>query len=72
MSKYRGAHETVMGKSVRVHDDTHRALKRLKTKTRSASLDQVIREAIKASTGVSIEEGMSDSKTDELTKYLKE
>ena len=61
-----------MGKSVRVHDDTHRALKRMKTKTRSASLDQVIRDAIKASTGASVEEGTSDSRTDELTKYLKE
>jgi len=61
-----------MGKSVRVHDDTHRALKRLKSKTRSASFDQVIREAIKASTGASVEEGVSDSRTDELTKYLKE
>lgn len=61
-----------MGKSVRVHDDTHRALKRLKTKTRSASLDQVIREAIKATTGASVGEGMTDSRMDELTKYLKE
>jgi predicted transcriptional regulator len=62
----------VMGKSVRVHDDTHRALKRLKSKTRSASLDQVIREAIKASTGDSVGVGLSDSRTDELTKYLKD
>ncbi|HEV2225800.1 MAG TPA: hypothetical protein VGR56_03235 [Nitrososphaerales archaeon] len=61
-----------MGKSVRVHDDTHRALKRMKAKARSASLDQVIREAIKASTGAPVEEEKSDSKTDELTKYLKE
>ncbi|MDA4125697.1 MAG: hypothetical protein OK452_00625 [Thaumarchaeota archaeon] len=61
-----------MGKSVKVHDDTHRALKRLKSKTRSASFDQVIREAIKASTGTSVEAGMSDSRTDELTKYLEE
>jgi hypothetical protein len=61
-----------MGKSVWVHDDTHRALKRLKTKTRSASIDQVIREAIRASTGASVDEGTSDSKTDELTKYLKD
>ena len=61
-----------MGKSVRVHDDTHRALKRLKSKTRSASFDQVIREAIKTSTGSSVDEGISDSKTVELTKYLKE
>ena len=61
-----------MGKSVRMHDDTHRALKKLKAKTRSASLDQVIRQAIKATTGASVEEGMADSKTDQLTKYLKE
>jgi predicted CopG family antitoxin len=61
-----------MGKSVRVHDDTHRALKRLKSKKRSASLDQVIREAIKTSTGLSVDEEISDSKTDELTKYLDE
>jgi len=61
-----------MGKSVRVHDDTHRALKKLKAKTRSTSLDQVIRQAIKATTGASVEEGISDSKTDQLTKYLKD
>lgn len=61
-----------MGKSVRVHDDTHRALKKLKAKTRSSSLDQVIRQAIKATTGASVEEGISDSKTDQLTKYLKD
>ncbi len=61
-----------MGKSVRVHDDTHRALKKLKAKTRSTSLDQVIRQAIKATTGASVDEGISDSKTDQLTKYLKD
>jgi hypothetical protein len=61
-----------MGKSVRVHDDTHRALKRLKSKSRSASLDQVIRDAIETSTGVSVDEPIADSKTDELTKYLED
>ncbi len=61
-----------MGKSVRVHDDTHRALKKLKAKTRSTSLDQVIRQAIKATTGASVDEEISDSKTDQLTKYLKD
>jgi predicted CopG family antitoxin len=38
-------------KSVKVHDDTHRALKRLKAKKRSRSIDQVIREMIRNSTG---------------------
>ncbi len=61
-----------MAKSVRVHDDTHRALKRLKAKRRSQSIDQVIREMIRASTGSSVEPVESDSKEGELTKYLKD
>ena len=60
-----------MAKSVRVHEDTHRALKRLKAKRRSASIDQVIREMIRATTGSSVELMPTDSKSDELTKYLK-
>lgn len=60
-----------MAKSVRVHDDTHRALKQLKARRRSASLDQVIREMIRATTGSSVESVRSDSEGDELTKYLK-
>jgi predicted CopG family antitoxin len=60
-----------MTKSVRVHDDTHRALKRLKAKRRSASIDQVIREMVRESTGSPVESVGSDSKADELTKYLK-
>ncbi|MDA4120732.1 MAG: hypothetical protein OK413_01310 [Thaumarchaeota archaeon] len=47
-------------------------MKKLKSKTRSASLDQVIRQAIKTTTGASVEEGIPDSRTDELTKYLKD
>lgn len=62
----------MMAKSVRVHDDTHRALKRLKAKRRSQSIDQVIREMIRASTGSSVEPVESDSKEGELTKYLKD
>ncbi|MDG7010506.1 MAG: hypothetical protein JRN57_00155 [Nitrososphaerota archaeon] len=38
-------------KSVKVHDETHRALKKLKAGQRSRSIDQVIREMIRASTG---------------------
>jgi predicted CopG family antitoxin len=60
-----------MAKSVRVHDDTHRALKQLKAKRRSASIDQVIREMIRATTGSSVELMHTDSRPDELTKYLK-
>ncbi len=59
-----------MAKSVRVHDDTHRALKQLKAKRRGASLDQVIREMIRETTGTSVEQIRPDSKPDELTKYL--
>ena len=35
-------------KSVKVHDDTHRALKKLKSKRRSRSIDQVIREMMRS------------------------
>jgi len=56
-------------KSVRVHDDTHRALKRLKASRRSSSLDQVIREMIKEATGTSVKEDPG-RKADELTKFL--
>jgi len=59
-----------MAKSVKVHEDTHRALKLLKAKRRSRSMDEVIREMIRASTGSPVGE-VRQSKTDELTKYLK-
>jgi len=60
-----------MAKSVRVHDDTHRALKLLKARRRSRSIDEVIRKMIKDSTGSPVEDAQPASKTDELTKYLK-
>jgi predicted CopG family antitoxin len=60
-----------MAKSVRVHDDTHRALKLLKAQRRSRSIDEVIREMVKASTGLPVEDARPASKTDELTRYLK-
>ena len=60
-----------MAKLVRVHDDTHRALKLLKSRRRSRSIDEVIREMIKASTGSPVEDARATSGTDELTKYLK-
>ncbi len=60
-----------MAKSVRVHDDTHRALKLLKTRLRSSSLDQVIREMIKESTGTPVGDEARSQKSDERTKYFK-
>jgi len=59
-----------MAKSVRVHDDTHRALKLLKAKRRSPSLDQVIREMIREATGTPVEEVKRGPKSGELTSYL--
>ena len=59
-----------MARSVKVHDDTHRALKLLKTRRRSKSIDEVIRELIRASTGSPVQDVRPGTKTDELTKYL--
>ncbi len=56
-------------KSVKVHDDTHRALKRLKVKRRSRSIDQVIREMVRDYTGASVREEQAES-PDRLTEYL--
>jgi hypothetical protein len=60
-----------VAKSIKVHDDTHRALKLLKAKKRTGSIDQVIREMIRASTGASVESVQPDTREGELTKYLK-
>ena len=59
-----------MAKSVKVHDDTHRALKELKTKRRSGSIDQVIREMIRSSTGIPVDQAQSGSNERELTNFL--
>ncbi|MDG6913750.1 MAG: hypothetical protein JRN34_04785 [Nitrososphaerota archaeon] len=56
-----------MGRSVKVHDDTHLALKRLKAKKRSASIDQVIRELIRESTGSPV--GAPSQGAEDLAKY---
>ncbi|MFI5404321.1 MAG: hypothetical protein ACHQYR_01175 [Candidatus Gagatemarchaeaceae archaeon] len=58
-----------MAKSVRVHEDTHAALKRLKAHRRAASLDQVIREAIKDAMEGGPEEGALKRKSEQLTSY---
>jgi len=59
-----------LAKTVRVHDDTHRALKRLKTTRRSRSLDEVIREMIRASTGVPVGKGENQKET-QLMSYVR-
>jgi predicted CopG family antitoxin len=59
-----------MAKSVKVHDDTHRALKRMKEQRRSKSVDEVIREMIRQSTGTPVEKLQQKGKIDELTTYL--
>ncbi len=60
-----------MAKSVKVHDDTHQALKDLKAVRRSASLDEVIREMIRASTGKQVgKRGRAEDQS--LTSYVSE
>jgi predicted CopG family antitoxin len=61
-----------MGKSVKVHDDTHRTLKELKVQKRSRSIDEVIREMIKISTGMPVERHARKSRTTELTSFLRD
>ncbi len=56
-----------MGKSVKVHDDTHRALMQLKTKRRVGSVDQVVRELIRESTGSPV--GAASRGAEDLAKY---
>ncbi|MDV3293062.1 MAG: hypothetical protein LYZ70_02215 [Nitrososphaerales archaeon] len=59
-----------MAKSVKVHDDTHRVLKQLKVQRRSKSVDEVIRDMIKQSTGNPVEKTPVKQKSAELTSYL--
>ena len=59
-----------MARSVKVHDDTHKALKELKARRRSKSLDEVIREMIKTSTGEPVEKAKLGREDDELTSYV--
>lgn len=58
-----------MGKSVKVHDDTHRALKQMKSQRRCKSIDEVIRDMIRTSTGTSVAR-VKGRKSDDLTKFL--
>ena len=61
-----------MAKTVKVHEDTHRALKQLKLHGRNGSLDEVIREMIRATTGLPVEKISKESSTARLTSYIPE
>lgn len=57
-------------RGVKVHDDTHRVLKQLKMERRSKSLDVVIRDMVRASTGKSVEQLLASPGNVKLTSYV--
>ena len=61
-----------MSKTVKVHEDTHRALKQLKLNRRNASLDEVIREMIRSTTGLPVEKIYNEPAAARLTSYIVE
>lgn len=56
-------------KGVKVHDDTHRVLKSIKSRNRSRSMDEVIRSLIKGATGKSVEEYSSQKDNTRLSSF---
>lgn len=61
-----------MPKSVKVHDDTHRALKEMKASRRDRSIDKVIRDMIEASTGERVGKTKLETKSARLTSYFED
>jgi len=59
-----------VAKSVKVHDDTHHALKEMKREARSKSIDEVIRGMIRTSTGSTVEKFVNKRRAIELTSYM--
>lgn len=57
-------------RGVKVHDDTHRILKQLKMERRSKSIDEVIREMVRAATGKSVEQLLASPGNVKLTSYV--
>lgn len=55
---------------MKVHDDTHSALKRLKSERRSKSIDEVVRELIRQSTGAPVDKVTAKGRSAELTSYV--
>jgi hypothetical protein len=58
-----------MDKTVHVHEDTHRALKQLKAKSRRSSLDEVIRDLIKGATGSPVQPLQARNAVREITAF---
>ena len=58
-----------MPKSVKVHDETHRALMRIKAQGRKRSLDEVIREMVRSTTGEPVERLHRPEKEEKLTAF---
>ena len=61
-----------MPKTVKVHEDTHRVLKQLKLNRRNASIDEVIREMIRSTTGLPVEKISNEPSAARLTSYIVE
>jgi len=59
-------------KTVKVHEDTHRALKRLKVQGKKKSLDEVIRDLVRATTGFPVQTVGDRGQTASLTSYAEE
>ena len=57
-------------KGVKVHEDTHRVLKLMKEQRRSKSMDEVIRDLVKGSTGKSVEQFSNQKRNSKLTAFL--
>jgi len=57
-------------KGVKVHEDTHRVLKLMKEQRRSKSMDEVIRDLVKGSTGKSVEQFSNQKINSKLTAFL--
>jgi hypothetical protein len=62
----------IRSRGIRVHGDTHRVLKFLKEQRRNSSLDEVIRELVRAATGRSIDSYESElrNKNANITSFL--
>ena len=56
-------------KTVKVHEETHRALKRLKAQGRKKSIDEVIRDLVRITTGSPVERLAEGNRTASLTSY---
>jgi hypothetical protein len=56
-------------KTVKVHEDTHMALKQLKAQGRKGSLDEVIRDMIRTTTGLPVEKVSREPSNSRLTSY---